>query len=93
MPFYQYIPTPRQFYINSLINEANELQKNLFEHCMKKTGDNPNAQNTMLSLMLKMRKSNDSDAAGLTDKEIANELQTIRGKFNRRLNEIFLILF
>ena len=80
IPFYQYIPTPRQFYINSLIAEANELQENLFDNCMKKIQNDPNAPSTMLSEMLKLRKSNDADAAGLTDKEIANELQTIRGK-------------
>lgn len=34
---------------------------------------------TMLSELVKMRKSNDEDAKGLTDSEIFDELLTIRG--------------
>jgi len=79
VPFYQYIPTPRQFHINDLIREANEMQENLFKDAMERIENDPDARPTMLSEMLKLRKSNQSDAAGMTDSEIANELQTIRG--------------
>lgn len=79
VPFYQYIPTPTQFEINSLIGEANELRTNLFKDAMERIEKEPNAPPTMLSEMLKLRKSNDKDAAGLTDSEIADELQTVRG--------------
>lgn len=79
IPFYQYIPTPTQFTINSLLREANEMQENLFKDAMERIEKDPNGPPTMLSEMLKLRKSNDKDAAGMTDKEIANELQTVRG--------------
>jgi len=80
VPFFGWLPTPTRFYINRMVKQARELQARLFAHAMR-DADDPGAPKTMLSEMLRMRKGGadaDADAAGLTDSEIGDELQTIR---------------
>ena len=79
IPFYGWLPTPTQFYIRDALVKAKELQERLFDQSVKRIESDPDAPRTMLSEMLRLRKSNDKDAAGLTNQEIADELQTIRG--------------
>jgi cytochrome P450 len=88
VPLYQYIPTPLQMHINSLITEANQLQEDLFRDAMKKMEQEPDAK-TMLFELLRHRKKGEADSDGLTDKEIANELQTVRGA-GKLLRDILL---
>jgi len=79
IPMYQYIPTPKRFELNKIIAESKAMRESLFKFAMDRVQNDPDAPSTMLSEMIRMRKSNDSDATGMSDMEIANELQTIRG--------------
>jgi cytochrome P450 len=69
------LPAP---YITSLIQKFRGMQANLLEYAMDRARAHPDHK-TMLSEMLKLRSSGDEDAKTLTDEEIGDELQTIRG--------------
>jgi cytochrome P450 len=76
VPFYKFIPTPRQFEIRKFAAKSVEMQERLMTECIQRAKTDPDAPETILSLMLKTQNSPDG---GLSDSEIANELQTIRG--------------
>jgi cytochrome P450 len=69
------LPAP---HINNLIQIFRRMQANLLEYAMDRAKANPDGK-TMLSEMLRLRTSGDEDAKTLTDDEIGDELQTIRG--------------
>lgn len=84
IPGWEHLPIPLERRVNHFMRDSREQMKEVFDQAITRIsqqearGEKP--ESTMLSAMLEMRKNKeDKDAAGLTDKEIFDELLTIRG--------------
>jgi len=78
-PGWEHMPISTEREVNEFMKLARVEAKAIFNEAKQRIEENPNSPPTMLSEMIRMRKSNDEDAKGLTDDEILDELMTLRG--------------
>lgn len=83
VPGWEHLPIPLERRVNHFMTDSRSQMKEIFDQAITRISQQEacgeKAEATMLSAMLDMRRNKDKDAAGLTDKEIFDELLTIRG--------------